>query len=106
MTQVAQIFYTLRQNVAVGEIRVELKLKLVSEVEVGWSWDKCGQSEQMREGVFGEKVYPKSPLLCQEPLQLLVIKGTVVVWSKESGLLQTQALPAHGNHHYSTEKEV
>lgn len=41
-----------------------------------------------REGVFGKKVYPMIHLLCQEPLQLAVIKGTVAVCSKESRLLQ------------------
>lgn len=30
------------------EIRVGLKLKLVSEAEEGWSWGECGQSEQER----------------------------------------------------------
>lgn len=45
-------------------------------------------NQSKREGVFGEKVFPMSHLLCQEPLQLNVIKGAAVVWSKESGLLQ------------------
>lgn len=43
-------------------------------------------NQSKKEGVFGKN--PMIHLLCQEPLQLDVIKGTVVVWSKESGLLQ------------------
>lgn len=45
-------------------------------------------NQSKRQGVFGKKVYPMIHLLCEEPLQLDVIKGNVVVWSKESGLLQ------------------
>lgn len=45
-------------------------------------------NQSKREGVFGKKVYPMIHRLCQEPLQLVVIKGVVVVWLKESGLLQ------------------
>ena len=52
MMEAAQTISALQQNIALGEIRVELKLKPVSEVEVGWSWDKCGQSEQERGRVW------------------------------------------------------
>lgn len=36
-------------------------------------------------GVLGMKVYPWSHLLFQEPLQLVMIKRAVAVWSEESG---------------------